>query len=178
MRTETGPLAAKTQIAAGQGHPRLRTHTAEAAGSIPAAPTSEFPQGQEPVPGALTCSIFSGVPRPPGRIRAQNCGRGQFSISPQATNQWKEQVPLRSQARRGQPGQAHSRVPTVACTRWMCSRQSRPWSTRAPQDLQGFDGQTHSFGMATGSHGRGSAAPNSPLLAPAPNKDRYGPTHR
>jgi hypothetical protein len=117
-------------------------------------------------------------PDPQWRKRAQNCGRGQFSIRPQATSRWNEQVPVRSHTRRVHPGQAQSRVPTVAWTRCMCCRQSRPWSTRAPQDLQGFAGQTHSFGMATGSHGRGSAATNSPLLAPAPNKDSYGPTHR
>ena len=66
---------------------------------------------------SFECSL--GVP-------GQRDGSGQFSISPQATNQWKEQVPLRSQARQGQPGQAHSRVPTVACTCCMWSRQSLP----------------------------------------------------
>jgi hypothetical protein len=60
----------------------------------------------------------------------------------------------------------------------MWSAQSLPWSTRAPQDLQGFAGQTHSFGMPIGPLGWGSAAPNPPLPAPAPNKDRCRPTHR
>jgi hypothetical protein len=113
------------------------------------------------------------------RVLRQTDGSGQFSISPQATSRWKEQVPVRSHARRVHPGQAQFRVPTVACTRWTCSRQSRPWSTRAPQDLQGFAGQTHSFGMATAPLTAGGAQPlTSPLPAPAPNKDRYRPMHR
>src|SRR5437870_4285107 len=44
MTTEIGPLPAETQIAAGHRHPRLRTHTAEATGSIPVAPTRVSPQ--------------------------------------------------------------------------------------------------------------------------------------
>jgi hypothetical protein len=48
--------------------------------------------------------------------------------------------------------------------------QRRPWSTRAPQDLQGFAGQTHSFGMATAPHGRGSAAPNLPATGSGPER--------
>jgi len=75
---------------------------------------------------------------------------GQSLISPQQTSRWNEQAPVRSQARRVQPGQAQSQVPTIACTRCRCWVHSRPAWAGAPQGRQQLTGQTHPFGMAIG----------------------------
>ena len=85
------------------------------------------------------------------------------SIRPQQTCRWNEQAPERSQAWRLQPGQAQSRVPTIACTRCKCSVQSRPACAWAPQGLQQLTGQTHPFGMATvPPPGRAAPSPSHP----------------
>ena len=72
---------------------------------------------------------------------------GQWVINPQHTCRWKEQVPVRSQARRMHPGQAQCRVPAMACTRIRWAVQSLPCCAGAPQGLQQLTGQTHPCGM-------------------------------
>ncbi len=80
--------------------------------------------------------------------QAQEPIRDQSPIKPQQTCRWNEQAPDRSQARRVQPGQAQSRVPTISCTRLRWSVHRRPCCAGAPQGLWQLTGQTQPFGMA------------------------------
>ena len=64
-------------------------------------------------------------------------------MSPKETFQWKEQRPLQSHARRVHPGQAHTRVPAIPCTRARCLQQMRPCRAGAPQGFLQLAGQTH-----------------------------------
>jgi hypothetical protein len=51
---------------------------------------------------------------------------GQSPIRPQQTCRWNEQALARSQARRVQPGQAQSRVPTISCSSTVDSAEGLP----------------------------------------------------
>ena len=85
----------------------------------------------------------------PGQAPSNEPVPRQSLNSPEATCRWKEQSPFWSQARHVQPGQAHEKVPTIACTRSRWAVQSRPCRAGDPQGLWQLMGQTHPVGTAT-----------------------------